>query len=119
MKWTPEQNQTALKMKSEGADLLTIAKALNKSHRAVRFHLRYLSLSKEQRQHENLTKRLARTPAERKLVRRRVSPPNTEFVPAHVLEDRERRMSAAQPAFGDPPVGFSALDRRNTGEMRA
>lgn len=32
--------------------------------------------------------------------------------PVRVLEERDRRMAACQPTFGDPPIGYSALDKR-------
>ncbi len=38
--------------------------------------------------------------------------PPQDPVPAEVQAERLRRAMAPQPAFGDPPVGFSALDRK-------
>lgn len=33
-------------------------------------------------------------------------------IPDQVIEDRNRRLMAQQRPFGDPPVGFSALEQR-------
>jgi len=34
--------------------------------------------------------------------------------PEEVLADRDRRMALPHPAFGDPPPGYSALDKRRS-----
>jgi len=114
--WTKEDDALASAMKVSGASPMEMADALRRSRPSVKSRLRYLSLSPERRKLESIARHAEPRSEERKNPRQRVTPSDIRFVPIEVLKDRERRLLAPQPAFGDPPIGFSALDRR---EVRA
>jgi hypothetical protein len=110
--WTPEKDAQALAMKTKGHTPQEIADAVGKTRGATRFRLRQLSLTAEQREMESRARHVNSVPRERQTARHHVTQAHSKFVPPEVLEEASRRALAPQPAFGDPPIGFSALDRR-------
>lgn len=101
-KWTPERIRIAFEMRAEGATFMEIAKVIGLSHVAV-------------------STELADAPCPRKPSERRIDNARTteaSRAPSDVLAERERRAAAAdlrnytQTFFGDPPPGYSALDKR-------
>lgn len=109
--WTQEKDTAALTLKAKGASLAEIARTVGKSPEATKFRLRQLSLSPEQREAESRARHSGRTHVSIG-ARERVMP--SSVIPIEVIEDRNRRLMAPQPAFGDPRIGYSALDRKQS-----
>lgn len=104
-KWSPHKLRVALEMRANGATFMEIAKVIGLSHVAV-------------------STELADAPCPRKPSERRIDNARTteaSRAPSEVLAERERRAAAAdlrnftQAFFGDPPVGFLALDQKRAG----
>ena len=97
--WNEDETNKAQTMKRNGHTLDEIGKALGRTANAVSRRLSYFNLSvATKKQPHNLTG-------------------YSMSVPADVLESREVRLAAPQRdltghLFGDPPVGYSALERR-------
>lgn len=102
-RWTPEEWQEAKRLRMLGKPYWWIAFTLKRATLTVQ--------QKFKREAERLRNPKVGTAASVRHIKR------PDFVPASVLEDRDRRadlpprdLTAA--FFGDPPVGYSALDRR-------
>lgn len=91
MKWTAEETELARTMVKANAKNAEFVTALGRSKLTAK-------------------QRLDRVRYRGTLAKR--TPPPMFHIPAEVLEERERRRLAPQRAFGDPPVGFSSLERR-------
>jgi hypothetical protein len=117
--WTEEELALAQGMKAKGDDCRQIAKAVGRTLKAVRVKFSVLKITDEQRLIRNAKMR----------DRRRVEAPNRKiagvgfFVPQSakpgqdVLAERAVRYAApvrdlTAAFFNDPPVGYSALERR-------
>lgn len=88
--WTPEQTEIARQMQADKESSEAFLTKLGRSETAAR-------------------ERVKRKDVRAKTVDRAATPK----IPAGVIEDAVRRAAAPARTFGDPPVGFSALDRRN------
>lgn len=92
MKWTDEEVRRLFELKAQGLSWRQIGVALNRNYHSVN--------SKWVDMHRNR------------------SHPNTHdaAVPKHVIAEREHRLNAPLTitafVFGDPPIGFSALEGR-------
>jgi len=109
MQWTPDEDALLIKLRAQKMPYKEMAVVMGRSIHSLDTRYRYLHLPEGARQAKNERhnegKRAARAAA--------ADPLN---VPYEVLEDRAARLSApitlTGMLFGDPPVGFSALDRR-------
>ena len=111
-RWTPEEDATLCAMTIAGFRYDEIAEALpGRTYAGVKDRLRFVNLSAEDRAEGNRKKRARRVVP----VHYQKSTPKVE-VPPEVFVDRERRAMAARDLtgafFGDPPRGYSALERR-------
>jgi hypothetical protein len=117
--WTPKQRIIANQMKDSGSNYSEIGEALGKSKATIRNYFRMLSVSPEDRAALRAAKRskqpeyTAKGPGGGRDVV--YVPPVAKNVPACVLEERERALSApmslSAQLCGDPPPGRSALDK--------
>lgn len=117
--WTADEWQRAQKLKADGRDDEQIAETLGRTRKAVRAKFQKERLTPEQR--------LRRAEVDRKRRRREMGPrivggfgllrkPREDAIEA--FRDRDTRLAAGHRDLtalicGDPPVGFSALDRRS------
>ena len=116
--WNEEDIALIQKLHAEGMSYGAIGERINRSAKAVRVKLKRLSMTPEQIYEYNKKERLrgkkyiARATIAG--VRENVRPENA--IPTDVLTDREARLAAPRDLtgtfFGDPPKGFSALERR-------
>lgn len=115
--WTPHEDATLLEMRAAGEKTSVIADKLYRGMAAVKNRERYIKMTPEQHEARAIDKRSVRR--ERGEV--------TQFtdvraeVPPEVWEERNRRLAATHTLTGsffkDPPVGFSALDRKQRGVL--
>jgi hypothetical protein len=112
-KWSAEEWQTVVELRALGHDTKYIAGVLHRQERHVREKIRWEGYSKDRRdqikERTNARRRKdSYTTVEDKSSSSKATP--------EMLADRERRLLAPRSlsaiAFGDPPPGFSALDRR-------
>lgn len=114
--WTDEDTQTLIAMQAAGHSHADIGRAVNRSGPSVKEKWRWI-----RRSAEIMEARRERTNGVRRENRRSESAePNhivirQQPVPDQLFVDRERRLSAQRTITGflcgDPPPGFSALDR--------
>lgn len=114
--WPPEDIQTMLDMKEAGKRNQDIAAALGRTESAVETRLRYQRMSAEQKRERALTAEKMRR---EKGVPVRNSPHYVATNPKPTADrwaERDRRLYSPRPVgswlMGDPPPGYSALDRR-------
>lgn len=115
-KWSPEDLETLKRLLREGKTHAQIACVLNISVERVKNRVCWDNLSgwqREKRLQANNRRRLGG----RTLTYRRSDNPTTASKPKpEVLEEAARRMSAPRTLtgaiMGDPPIGYSALERR-------
>jgi hypothetical protein len=112
--WTADDDALLMKMRAQKIPYKEISSIMGRSIDALDSRRRILSLSqakvREQMDRKNVQRkhnRLAR-------FKNHTSDPN--LVPDHVLIDRAARLCAPVTpnviVLGDPPIGFSALDRK-------
>ena len=111
--WTPEEDAVLCEMTIAGQNYDEIAAALpGRTYAGVKCRLRYVNLSAEDRKEANRRKR-ARVVVPARYQER---VPKAVEVPPEVFVDRDRRAMAPRDLtgafFGDPPRGYSALERR-------
>lgn len=113
-RWTKEDDEVATSMKAKGRSTAVIAHALRRTSVAVRSRMRYLSLTDEQRTREWRAKEARRDA----VVPTRIAHihERAPTIPPEVIEERNQRYLAARSLtailMGDPPRGYSALERR-------
>lgn len=120
-KWSDSEDTKMKEMLAAGAQRQEIADALpGRSLHAVKSHMRYLKTPWAVLAEENRVQRLKRERPkyERRTHRNHVlSEESRIVVPPEVIEERNQRCMAPQTLtgwrMGDPPVGFSALERRH------
>ena len=101
MRWTSEEEQTAISMRTSGSTVIAIAKKLNRTHGSVR-----RLLERQANGHASKMDTVAIEILEEERV----------CVPDEVIADRERRLSAPKTLimiiFVDPLPSQSALHRQ-------
>jgi hypothetical protein len=118
-RWTPDQVEMALAMKSNGHDVKEIAERLGRSVKAVQGKFEYIALNEEQREERRQALRRRRIASGIQSTRLHPNGQTTkaERPSCDVLTERSLRLSAmprdlTAAFFGDPLPGYSALDRR-------
>lgn len=110
--WTPHEDATLLAMREAGENCGAVADKLNRTAAGVWSRYSALTRSKEEAEAKKARRRQQATadPARKALVDYRVT------VPDEVIEERNRRLMAPKTLTGwlqgDPPAGFSSLERR-------
>lgn len=113
--WTPSKTREAVRLQKQGVKLIEIGQRLGGfSESTVRWRLKAADNP------DAVTKRRARD-RERMKNRHGNSPVRTTRIPDDVVADREARLTAPRSLtaamLGDPPRGFSALDRRTARDL--
>lgn len=112
--WTPEQDAQLMELRSQGLQYRKISQILGRSIDALDRRHRLLIMSDaaraEMREHKNELRRVNRTHNDR------AAPIN---IPNDVWAERNARLTAPRTVsasiLGDPPPGYSALDRKRQG----
>jgi hypothetical protein len=120
-KWQPEEWIRVKKLIDRKHDLAYIALVSGRSKEQIKGKLRWETMSKEKKaeRRERINK-LRTASGEYKSTPRPDKPAALAVrAPAEVMEDRARRMAAPKTITGmlcgDPPPGWSALDRKRQG----
>lgn len=120
MKWTDDMVQRALTMRRHGVPFRQIDEALGVNRNGTFSKFSYLIATPEQKERK---RQLARAWRRRNHIEPARDEPKVE-IPARSLLEREARLHAAdrrtttQLLCGDPPPGYSALDRREMAHGR-
>lgn len=111
--WTEEETEALRAMVSAGLTYTDIATAIDRTYAAIKSRVRYINISKEVRDTANAKKRARRVIKTAPHKRVDVIRPT---IPDEVIRDAMARAMAPRSItahfFGDPPQGFSALERR-------
>lgn len=120
-KWSDEETERLLDlMKTHGRNFKVIGHLLNRSPQSAEHRWRWTTLSRDQIL-EKAAKERVRQAAMRAAYRSQgnVKPAAKIEVPDDVIIERNARFSAPRTisafVLGDPPPGFSALDRKRQG----
>lgn len=105
--WSDFETNTARRLKSQGMTYVEIAEYLGRPKGSVQGRCRTMRGGRD--------RKVERSWSQRKASRAEV-PTERDGIPECVLEERDRRLAASVTLscvlLGDPPPGFSALDRR-------
>jgi hypothetical protein len=103
--WTQEERSTVVEMLAEGKSPAEIAARINRTKHAVRSHIQYQNCDKAEKQRRQNERR----ERARSKFRNQINGENPfvkEEIPAHVIEDRNRRLAAPRSLtsmlMGDP-----------------
>lgn len=111
MNWTPEEDARLIELRAQRMPYKDIAVIMGRSLHSLDTRIRYLQMPESARVEKN-----ERHNEGKRMTRATSAPVDPSRIPAEVLDDRAARYSAPVTLtglfFGDPPVGFSALDRR-------
>jgi hypothetical protein len=122
-KWTDEETGQLLElMKTHGRNFKVIGHLLKRSPQSCEHRWRLTLLTPEQVQERTALDRIRQAAMRAKYMARQGQVPEKVEVPDDVLAERNIRLSAPRTTsaivLGDPPIGFSALDRKRA-EVRA
>jgi len=114
-RWTAEEDQLLRNLIGSGQSLKEAAPLLGRPYHSTKEHWRWINMTVEQRMERANRLRMSGPSG----IIRRVDENSTRgATPSHLFEERDRRLSADRSLtcrlMGDPPPGFSALDRRRT-----
>jgi hypothetical protein len=120
-KWSDEETQRLLDhMKVHGRDFKRIGKLMGRTHQSCEHRWRWINMPPDQ-----LKSRSAREAARKAKLRqlekgvRHDLPVRKMIVPDDVIVERDQKLSApitiGSLILGDPPPGYSALDRKRQG----
>lgn len=102
MKWSDADTERARQLLKSGADDATFRSELGRTKGSAKSRMFTVKFK------ERISQRNRKDPNSRR--------PESFHVPPHVIEDAARRANAPRSItatlLGDPPVGFSALERR-------
>lgn len=121
-KWTTEETETLLSLRAQSVTFPDIAVRLSRTRKAVEWRYQLVRLTPEKkekfRERKNASSRTYRKRPHKINPLRFV--PGTTRIPEDVLMERDVRLAAPRTItahfMGDPPIGYSALDKR---EVRA
>jgi hypothetical protein len=122
-KWSEEETGRLLDlMKTHGRDFKTIGRLLGRTPQSAEHRWRWVTMPEDQIQ-ERVRKDKIRQAAIRAAAKGKHGAPISKMeVPHDVIIERELRLAAPMSVsafvLGDPPTGFSALDRK-LAEVRA
>ena len=109
---SPEQREEAIKLRQSGLGWRTIAQMIG----STRWHL---IKELDPVQHKKNQMRSIRFYYENRRTGSGVHGDMRMIVPDEVQADRERRQNLPQSIFGDPPPGYSALDKKRNEQTSA
>jgi hypothetical protein len=117
-KWTKEETETLVRLRKLSVSFQEIASALNRTRKAVEWRWQVIHFTPDHKERRRQTKNA-------NAYKYRVRPkkqnplrfvPEKMLAPDVVLIERDIRLSAPRTItahiFGDPPPGYSALDKR-------
>jgi hypothetical protein len=115
--WTAEQDAQLLKLRDEKMPYKEIAALMARSVDALDTRYRYITKSDPERRIEMDRKNIMRR--ENRKITFRNYPTDPATVPDQVLQDRNARITTPKTItamlLGDPPPGWSSLDRKRQG----
>jgi hypothetical protein len=119
-KWTDEETTQLLDlMKTHGRNFKVIGHILKRTPQSCEHRWRWTLLTLEQVQERAAMDRIRQWEMRAKYKARQGQVPMKVEVPEDVLAERNTRLSAPRTVsafvLGDPPAGFSALDRKRQG----
>lgn len=117
-RWSDEETLRLQQLVESGADQQSISRELGRSERAVRHRISWLTMTPEQKQRQANYERNRRR-NQNKTSSKDAGIKFNDYravVPSAVLAEREHRInleyrSITAAVFGDPPIGYSALER--------
>ena len=114
-RWTAEEDQALRSLIVSGLSLKQAAPVLGRPYHSTKEHWRWINMTVEQKMERAARLRQPRLNASG--IIRRVDENSTRAIaPSYIFEERDRRLLAERSItcqlMGDPPPGFSALDRR-------
>jgi hypothetical protein len=119
-KWGAQEWKRVQHLISRGHSVASIALMIGRSKEQVKGKIRWETMDEEKRKARRDRINARNHAREKHLPKRHYTPTITHRAPAEAVADRELRMMAPQTltgAFcGDPPIGYSALDRKLRGE---
>lgn len=117
--WTSSEWEKVVRLRAEGLTLQAIAPRIGRPFHQLRHKVRWETMTPEQREtraakirsYKKAFSQTVKTDRQFEMVRRSARPT------LEAIDDRERRHAAGPrdltgAFFGDPPVGFSALEQR-------
>jgi hypothetical protein len=110
--WTPGEDVLIRKLRDEGEHPDKIGNRIGRTSQSVYCRLSFLKKTPEQRL--AVLRSRVRQP-KNKPIRTRLTlvvEPTAIVIPAEAIADRDRRINLPRNIMGDPPAGYSALDRR-------
>ena len=115
MRWTAEEDAKVHELLALDLNYKQIAERISRPYSSTKEHIRWLFMTEEQKEWRRERIRSGRRNG-KDIVRRVEEYSTREAKPQHVFEDAARRAEAPRTLtavlMGDPPIGFSALDRR-------
>lgn len=117
-KWTSEEQELLFKLKRQSVSFAEIAERLNRTRKAVEWRWQVINFTPAKKERYRKTK-LDNAATYRRRPRK-TNParfvPDVMIAPEVVLIERSIRLAAPRTItgllFGDPPIGYSALDKR-------
>lgn len=116
--WSSSDVETLMQMKSAGLSNEAIAERLGRTAKAVSAKLEYVALSpaqREERRQHLRERRLRKNPPQRLHENSQIveaTRPNLSQISERMARYAAPHRDLAGMLFGDPPVGYSALERR-------
>jgi hypothetical protein len=117
-----ETAQLLRHMETHGRDWATIGRLMKRTERSCEHRWRWVNMTDDERKgrsNASEAARRARKDITRVVKRFRDDAVYPVVAPVEIFEDRERRLSTPRTLtgrfFGDPPPGYSALDRKRQG----
>jgi hypothetical protein len=117
--WSPDEDESLRQMKSQGLSFRKIATSIGRTWCSTVHRWRLLNIKDEERESRSERARTYRAERRRRdsgHKQRGVDCVRPLVIPDVVFEERNERLSAPRSLTGficgDPPAGYSALDRR-------
>lgn len=115
--WTEEEIKTLYELRAANLRWVVIAEKLGRTSKAVQWYWRLFRMSPEKREVHRAGKRASKERIRQgrpKLIPNRVEDPRA--IPVETIAEWKSRLAAQSTLtgsfFGDPPIGYSALDLR-------
>jgi hypothetical protein len=110
-------------METHGRDWITIGRIMGRSHRSCEHRWRWLNMTEEQKKRRNEAEAIRKAKSGERctgIKQKGVDAVRPVVASIALLEERAQRMSVPRTITGiicgDPPPGYSALDRKRRGE---
>ncbi len=120
-RWSLEADEKLLELRKAGLNWAEIGKAMGVSKRSAEGRFRWINITPERRERRIENERVRRAKNRAPTIRSSRPPSQVHTVqrpPDDIMADRDRRHAAPKTLTawlcGDPPPGWSALDRRQS-----